>query len=130
MADVVQVLVVDDEVHIRETLTGVLEDEGYVAAGAVDGESALQYLAAHRVDVMLLDIWLPGMGGLDVLSRVREQFPGVTVIMISGHGTVNIAVDAIKQGAFDFIEKPLSIDRILMVMEKARKIRTLEEENR
>nr|HPN83165.1 response regulator [Spirochaetota bacterium] len=111
MADVVQVLVVDDEVHIRETLTGVLEDEGYVAAGAVDGESALQYLAAHRVDVMLLDIWLPGMGGLDVLSRVREQFPGVTVIMISGHGTVNIAVDAIKQGAFDFIEKPLSIDR-------------------
>ena len=130
MADVVQVLVVDDEVHIRETLTGVLEDEGYAAVEAVDGESALQLLASRRVDIMLLDIWLPGMGGLDVLARVKEQFPAVTVIMISGHGTVNIAVDAIKQGAFDFIEKPLSIDRILMVLEKARKIRTLEEENR
>jgi len=130
MPEAVQILVVDDEVHIRETLTGVLEDEGYGTAEAADGESALQCLGSRRTDIMLLDIWLPGISGMDVLARVREQFPSVTVIMISGHGTVNIAVDAIKQGAFDFIEKPLSIDRLLMVIEKACKIRDLEEENR
>jgi two-component system nitrogen regulation response regulator NtrX len=130
MSQTVHVLVVDDEQAIRDSITGVLEDEGYETAEAEDGELALRYLASRRTDIMLLDIWLPGQSGMEILARVREQFPSVTVIMISGHGTVNIAVEAIKQGAFDFIEKPLSIDRLLMVLEKAKKIRDLEEENR
>lgn len=130
MPKTVQILVVDDEVHIRETVVAVLEDEGYATAQAADGEAALQHLGSRKTDIMLLDIWLPGMGGMDVLARVRKQFPSVTVIMISGHGTVNLAVEAIKQGAFDFIEKPLSLDRLLLVIEKACKIRDLEEENR
>ena len=126
----ISILVVDDEKNIRETLIDVLQDEGYTTSEAADGEQALKILAGRRVDIVLLDIWLPGIGGIDVLKKIREQFSSVTVVMISGHGTVNLAVEAIKIGAFDFIEKPLSIDRLLMVLEKACKMRELEAENR
>jgi len=114
------VLVVDDEQSIRESIRDVLQDEeDYEVVQAADGEEALHILANRRIDLMLLDIWLPGIGGMDVLKRAREAFPAVTVIMISGHGTVDRAVEAIKLGAFDFIEKPLSIDRLLQTLDNA-----------
>ena len=124
------VLVVDDERNIRETLLDVLQDEGYDAVQTPDGETALRVLASRRIDIMLLDIWLPGISGMDVLTKAHTLFPGVTIIMISGHGTVHLAVEAIKLGAFDFIEKPLSIDRLLLTLDKACRMRSLEAENR
>jgi len=124
------ILVVDDEPSIREAILDVLQDEGFDAAQAASGEEALDILARRRVDIMLLDIWLPGISGVDVLTRAHEIFPSVTVIMISGHGTVDLAVEAMKLGAFDFIEKPLSIDRLLLILNKACRMRELEEENR
>ena len=122
-------LIIDDEKNIRKTLTGVLEDEGYAVITASDGPAGLKALDTNRIDIVLLDIWLPDMGGMDVLKEIRNGYPAVLVIMISGHGTVNLAVDAIKNGAFDFIEKPLSIDRLLLVINKALKMRKLEQEN-
>jgi two-component system nitrogen regulation response regulator NtrX len=124
------VLVVDDEKNIRETVRDVLEDEGYTAFQAADGEEALRILARRPIDIMLLDIALPGIDGMAVLSQAQKLFPGVTIIMFSGHGTVHIAVEAIKCGAFDFIEKPLSIERLLFALDKACRMRSLLAENR
>ncbi|MDR2734719.1 MAG: sigma-54 dependent transcriptional regulator [Spirochaetota bacterium] len=124
------ILVVDDEHSIREAILDVLQDEGFDAVYAANGEDALDILARGRVDIMLLDVWLPGIGGVEVLMRTHKLFPSVTVIMISGHGTVDLAVEAMKLGAFDFIEKPLSIDRLLLILGKACRMRELEEENR
>ena len=123
------VLIVDDEKNIRETLSDILQDESYKTFSAGDGKTALDFLSREHVDLVLLDIWLPEMGGMDVLKKIREEYVNVTVVMISGHGTVDLAVQAIKSGAFDFIEKPLSIDRVLQVLDKAFRMRSLEEEN-
>lgn len=124
------ILIVDDEAAIRDTVFEVLEDEGYQPLTAADGDEALSILQTRRVELVLLDIWLPGMGGMDILEKIHETYPAVTVVIISGHGTVNLAVEAIKKGAFDFIEKPLSIERLLLVLEKASRMKQLEEENR
>jgi two-component system nitrogen regulation response regulator NtrX len=123
------VLVVDDEKNIRETLKDVLEDEGYEVLLADNGRNALEIMNMSSVDVMLLDLWLPEIGGMDVLSRSKEKFADTQVIIISGHGSIDSAVRATKLGAFDFIEKPLSLERVINLVDHAIKIRGLEREN-
>jgi len=123
------VLVVDDEKNIRETLKDVLEDEGYGVLLAEDGKQAIDTLKTSRVDVMLLDLWLPKIGGMEVLDRVKRRYGEVEIIIVSGHGTIDTAVKATKIGAFDFIEKPLSLDRVLSVVDHAVKMSRLRREN-
>lgn len=123
------VLVVDDEKHIRETLKDVLEDEGYNVLLAENGKQTLKLLERNMIEVILLDLWLPEIGGMDVLKQIKEKYSSVEVIIISGHGTIDTAVRATKSGAFDFIEKPLSIERVLKVVDHAIKISGLEKEN-
>ena len=113
------ILIVDDEAAIRETLKGVLEDEGYSIAVAETGEQCLEGLRRKPFDVVMLDIWLPGMDGLDALEKIQEIEDHPEVIMISGHGTIEAAVRATKLGAYDFLEKPLSLDRTLLVLRNA-----------
>lgn len=113
------VLVIDDEENIRRTLHGVLSDEGYRVHGAETAEEGIQLLSRTLVDCVLLDVWLPGMDGLEALRRIRETYPLLPVIMISGHGTIDTAVKAVKSGAFDFIEKPISLDKLLINISRA-----------
>ncbi len=124
------ILIIDDEPGIRTVLRDVLEDEGYTVLAAEDGVQGLAELAATTVDLVFLDVWLPNMGGIDVLKRIREQFPDVEVIMISGHANISLAVQATKMGAFDFLEKPLSLDRTMTVVRNAIAIEDLRRENR
>jgi two-component system nitrogen regulation response regulator NtrX len=124
------ILVVDDEAGIRQSLKGVLEDEGYKAAVAESGEACLEALGKRPFDVVLLDIWLPGMDGLDCLQKIREGEDAPEVIMISGHGTIETAVRATKLGAFDFLEKPLSLEKTLILVKNAIAARRLRSENR
>ncbi|HZQ20175.1 MAG TPA: sigma-54 dependent transcriptional regulator [Terriglobales bacterium] len=123
-------LIVDDEASIRESLHGVLQDEGYQPATAESGEACLDLLQKKSFDVVLLDIWLPGMDGLDVLQKIRELENPPEVIIISGHGTIETAVRATKLGAFDFLEKPLSIDRTLILLNNAFQAKKLRQENK
>ena len=123
-------LIVDDEASIRQTLKSVLEDEGYTALTAASGEGALETLAKHNVDLVLLDIWLPHMDGLEALGKIRTMSDSPEVIMISGHGTIETAVRATKLGAYDFLEKPLSIDKTLALVRHALDARRLRRENR
>lgn len=125
-----RILVVDDEVSILQSLRGVLEDEGYRVAVAVDGREALGELQKDVPDVMLLDIWMPGMDGLSVLAEVKKILPMLPVIIISGHGNIETAVKATRIGAFDYVEKPLSLDRILVSVQNALEFNRLTEENR
>ena len=113
-----RVLVVDDEPGIRETLAGVLEDEGYDVESVESGERCLELLAETTVPVVLLDIWLPGIDGLDVLGRIGEMpvLRRPVVVMISGHGNIETAVRATKLGALDFLEKPLSVERVIVAV--------------
>src|SRR6266536_5145028 len=113
------VLIVDDELGIRESLTGVLEDEGYRVEAVESGEACLALLGKQRFDVAMLDIWLPGMDGLETLEKIGSLENRPVVIMISGHGTIETAVRATKLGAYDFIEKPLSIDKTLLTLKHA-----------
>ncbi len=124
------ILVVDDEEAILATLRGALEDEGYEVASAGSGEEALDGLDAADPDVVLLDVWLPGIDGVEVLQKLRERDPDLPVIMMSGHATIETAVKATKLGAYDFIEKPLNLDRLLLTIEHAVRARRLSEENR
>ncbi len=123
-----RVLVVDDEPLIRQSLAGVLEDEGYQVNAAVSGEAALAALEDGPADVALLDVWLPGMDGLDTLARIQEMpfEHRPVVVMISGHGTIETAVKATRLGAFDFLEKPLTIDKVAVVVKNAVQQRRLE----
>ncbi|MBI5419150.1 MAG: sigma-54-dependent Fis family transcriptional regulator [Deltaproteobacteria bacterium] len=123
------VLVVDDEVNIRKSLQGVLSDEGYRVIPAETGELALDVLSKSLVDAVLLDVWLPGMDGLEALRHIRETYPMLPVIMISGHGTIDMAVKAVKNGAFDFIEKPISLDKLLITLSRAIEREVLRSEN-
>jgi two-component system nitrogen regulation response regulator NtrX len=123
------VLVVDDEVNIRKTLDGVLSDEGYKVLLAENAEKAVDTLSRSLVDAVLLDVWLPGMDGLEALRRIREKYPLLPVIMISGHGTIDMAVKAVKNGAFDFIEKPISLDKLLITLSRAIEREVLRSEN-
>jgi two-component system nitrogen regulation response regulator NtrX len=126
-----RLLVVDDEPGIRQSLSGVLEDEGYTAETAESGEAALAALPAGDFELVLLDIWLPGIDGMEVLARIQEIPFGErpVVVVISGHGSVEAAVKATKLGAFDFLEKPLSIGKVSVVVKNALAHRNLELEN-
>src|SRR3954462_3086137 len=123
------VLIVNDEAAIRESLSGVLQDEGYKAASAASGEACIESLRGSAFDVVLLDIWLPGMDGLETLQEIRELDNPPEVIIISGHGTIETAVRATKLGAFDFLEKPLSLEKTLILVKNALDSRKLQSEN-
>ena len=124
------ILIVDDEPSIRQSLKGVLEDEGYRTWPAESGEVCLDTLRKRTFDVVLLDVWLPGMDGLETLEKVRDMENPPEVIMISGHGTIETAVRATKLGAYDFLEKPLSIDKTLILVKNAIEAKRLSQENR
>jgi two-component system nitrogen regulation response regulator NtrX len=124
------VLVVDDEAGIRQSLTDVLQDEGYRVAAVESGEDCLDFLLNERTDVVLLDIWLPGIDGLETLARIRRREDPPVVVMISGHGNIETAVRATKKGAFDFIEKPLSIEKTLLTLKHAMEELSLAGQNR
>lgn len=123
-----RILVVDDEPGIRQSLCGVLEDDGYVCGAVESGEACLEELGRQPYDVVLLDVWLPGMDGLETLARVQEiPCPDrPEVVIISGHGTIETAVRATKLGAFDFVEKPLTIDKVSVVVKNAVEQRRLQ----
>ena len=125
-----KILIVDDESGVRDSLRGVLEDEGYTTAEAASGEACLESLEREKPDLILLDVWLPGIDGLETLQRVRELENPPEVLMVSGHGTIETAVRATKLGAYDFLEKPLSIDRTLILVKNAIDSRRLRSENR
>ena len=126
----VRVLVVDDEAAIRRSLSGILADEGYDAALAEDGEKALAAVRERAPDVVLLDIAMPGRDGIAVLEELRRSHPALPVVMMSGHGTIETAVRATQLGAFDFIEKPLSLGKLLLAVRNALEKSALERENR
>ncbi|MFB3923111.1 MAG: sigma-54-dependent transcriptional regulator [Terriglobia bacterium] len=124
------VLVVDDEAGIRQSLGDVLRDEGYRVEAVESAEACLESLARAPSEVVLLDIWLPGMDGLQALEKIRALANPPAVIMISGHGSIETAVRATKLGAFDFIEKPLSVDKTLLTVKHALEQMALATENR
>jgi two-component system nitrogen regulation response regulator NtrX len=124
-----KILIVDDEVGIRESLSSILRDERYSVEAVESAELALERLSSGAVEVVLLDVWLPGMDGLEALSRIQSLPQPPSVIIISGHGTIETAVRATKLGAFDFIEKPLSLERIIVLVRNAIEQRRLQEEN-
>ncbi len=124
-----RILIVDDEAGIRSTLRQILEDEGYSVSEAASGEEALPLATQTDCDVILLDVWLPGMDGLQVLGKLKELSVPAEVLVISGHGTIETAVKATRLGAFDFVEKPLSLERVVLAVGNALKKRRLEEKN-
>jgi two-component system, NtrC family, nitrogen regulation response regulator NtrX len=124
-----KILIVDDESEIRLSLKGVLEDEGYKTSVAESGEACLELLRKQALDVVLLDVWLPGIDGLETLQKIRELDKAPEVIMISGHGTIETAVRATKLGAYDFLEKPLSLDKTLILIKNAIEAKRLRQEN-
>jgi two-component system, NtrC family, nitrogen regulation response regulator NtrX len=123
------ILIVDDEPGVRSALSGVLRDEGYSVDAVESGEACLERLGRRVFDVVVLDVWLPGMDGLATLARMRERQVDAQVVIISGHGNVESAVRAIKMGAFDFVEKPLSLEKTVLVVRNALRQRHLEAEN-
>jgi len=124
------ILIVDDEKAIQTSLQGVLEDEGYRVGAVGTGSEALGRLAEEVPDLVLLDIWMPGMDGLEVLAEIKRLRPDLAVVLISGHGTIETAVKATKLGAYDFIEKPLSLEKTLLTVARAVEHSRLERENR
>src|SRR6266852_2329593 len=115
------ILIVDDEADIRELVSGILQDEGYITRSARDSDDALAHVASRRPSLVFLDIWLQGsrLDGLQLLDAMKGQHPELPVVMISGHGNIETAVAAIKQGAYDFIEKPFKADRLVLVADRA-----------
>jgi two-component system nitrogen regulation response regulator NtrX len=122
------ILIVDDELGIRHSLTGILEDEGFYAEAVESGEECLRAFEQRAFACVLLDIWLPGIDGIETLKRLNELHPQAAVVMISGHGTIHTAVQATKLGAFDFIEKPLSLERTVLTVKNAIEQKRLERE--
>ncbi len=127
MADTI--LIIDDEDSIRDSLSGILSDEGFTPLNASSAEEGLLILEEREVDLIMLDIWMSGMDGLEALKIIKKRF-GIPVIMISGHGTIETAVQATRDGAFDFIEKPLSYDKVILSINNGLKVARLERENR
>src|ERR1700745_2786124 len=119
MAD--DILIVDDEADIRELVSGILQDEGFITRSARDSDDALAHVASRRPQLVFLDIWMQGsrLDGLQLLEILKAEHPEVPVVMISGHGNIETAVAAIKQGAYDFIEKPFKADRLVLVAQRA-----------
>jgi len=124
------VLIVDDEPSILKSLSGLLSDEGFEVLTAANGYEALKIIDTEFPDLVLLDIWMPGIDGIETLKEIKKSNPYIQVIIISGHGTIETAVKATKLGAFDLIEKPLSIDKIIVAINNALNFRRLEEENK
>ena len=124
------ILIVDDEPGVRTSLSGVLRDEGYSVDAVPSGEDCLERVTRSAFDLIVLDVWLPGMDGLATLARLRERQVDAQVVLISGHGNIESAVRAIKMGAFDFVEKPLSLEKTVLVIRNALHQRRLEAENR
>jgi len=124
------ILIVDDEPSILKSLHGLLTDEGFLVTTASNGYEALKIIDSESPDLVLLDIWMPGIDGIETLKEIKKENPFIQVIIITGHGTVETAVTATKNGAFDLIEKPLSIDKIIVAINNALNFRRLEEENR
>src|SRR6185295_14913885 len=124
------ILIVDDEPGVRSALSGVLRDEGYTVDAVESGEQCLDRVVREIVDVIVLDVWLPGLDGLATLGRLRQMKVDSQVVVISGHGNIESAVKAIKMGAFDFVEKPLSLEKTVLVVRNALRQRHLEAENR
>jgi two-component system nitrogen regulation response regulator NtrX len=125
------ILIVDDEADIRDLVAGILQDEGYKTRVARDADSALKEIEARRPSLLVLDVWLLGsrLDGIEILKQVKRDHPDLPVVMISGHGTIETAVGAIKVGAYDFIEKPFKTDRLLLVIERALEAARLRREN-
>src|SRR6201997_668805 len=115
------ILIVDDESDIRELVAGILQDEGYDTRTARDSDDAIAAIKSRRPNLVFLDIWLQGsrLDGLQLLDSVKAEHPDLPVVMISGHGNIETAVAAIKQGAYDFIEKPFKADRLVLVADRA-----------
>lgn len=124
-----RILIIDDEESIRDTVAGILSDEGFDPLAVGSAEEGLQVLEEEKIHLVLLDIWMPGMDGMEALPIIKEQYPHLPVIMVSGHGTIETAVQATKMGAFDFIEKPPSYDKIVLAIKNALQLADLQQEN-
>ncbi|MDD2338382.1 MAG: sigma-54 dependent transcriptional regulator [Geobacteraceae bacterium] len=124
-----KILVVDDEDSIRTSLAGILEDEGFQVLFANDGVTALDVLKKDMPDLVLLDIWMPRMDGIETLQKLKELYPSLLVIMMSGHGTIETAVKSTKMGAYDFVEKPFSLEKLLLCISNAFGMLRLKDEN-
>jgi two-component system nitrogen regulation response regulator NtrX len=124
-----KILIIDDERGIRSSLKGILEDEGYSITTANTGEDCLRLVERQNFDLVLLDIWLPEIDGIEVLKKIKTMDENPQVVMISGHGTVETAVRATKLGAYDFLEKPLSLEKVILTVKNALRQKKLEEEN-
>ena len=124
-----KILVIDDEAGIRSSLKGILEDEGFAVKTTDTGETGLEILKNENIDLVLLDIWLPQLNGLDVLAKIKASEEDSQVVMISGHGSIATAVKATKLGAYDFLEKPLSLEKVVLTVKNALRQKKLEEEN-
>ncbi len=124
------ILIVDDESRVRESIRIILQDEGYSVLEAGLGEEGLARVVADKPDCVLLDIWMPGMDGIEVLKSIKQLDKDLPVVIMSGHGTIETAVKAAKLGAYDFLEKPLSIDKLALVLRNALSQRSLLERNR
>lgn len=124
------VLIVDDEEGIRESLTGIFEDEGYEVLSVPTAEDAIALLKEGVPDIIFLDVWLPEMDGIEALSKINEMEKDIPVVIISGHGNIELAIKATRLGAYDFLEKPLSLDKVLLVAQRALESKRLEIENR
>lgn len=124
------ILIVDDEPSILQSLGGILSDEGFEVVTALNGYEALKIIETDTPDLVLLDIWMPGIDGIETLKEIKKGYPTLQVVMITGHGTIETAVIATKLGAFDFIEKPLNFEKIIVTINNALNFRRLEEENR
>jgi two-component system nitrogen regulation response regulator NtrX len=124
------ILIVDDEKSICQSLGSILKDEGYEVLTAASGEEALKIIKEEPPNLVILDIWLPGIDGIETLKMIKSQYPHIRVIMISGHGTIETAVKATKLGAFDFFEKPLSMEKVILIVNHVFELINLEEENK
>ncbi len=123
-SDMPLALIIDDEVSICHSLAGVLSDEGWRTVTATSGRQGMIEYKLHAPDIVLLDVWMPGMDGIETLQRLKEMREDIPVVIMSGHGTIETAVKATKLGAFDFLEKPLSIEKLLPMIEHARRMRS------
>src|SRR3989338_7349812 len=125
-----RLLIVDDEESIGVTLKEALSDEGYYVWAVQNGYDALHTLQKCEIQVVFLDIWMQPLDGLEVLKKIKEKFPHIAVIMMSGHGSIETAVTATKLGAFDYVEKPLSLEKIIVLLNNLNQVLELEEENK
>src|SRR3990172_4920805 len=123
------ILIVDDEESIRTSLRGALEDEGFDVITAEDGNKGIAMASDELPDLILLDIWMSGIDGIETLNRLQRLLPKIPIVMMSGHGNIEVAVKATRLGAYDFIEKPLSLEKVMITIRHAMETSMLEQEN-